>query len=77
MVIGIKLLIFSAGKRHIDSLSPENSRALATKMHGLEKLKGMSYHPLTKSINYFNSTKNVLYKVAMHVQHVKENNVSL
>lgn len=66
------MLVFSAGKGDADSLSPENSRALATKMHGLEKSKGMSYHPLTKSVNYPNSTKNMQYKVAMHVQDVKE-----
>lgn len=75
MLIGIKLLAFSAGKGV--KLSAEKSRALATKMHGLEKSKGRSYHPLTKSIKYLNSTKNVQCKVAMHVQHVKENNVSL
>lgn len=37
----------------------------------------MSCHPLIKSVNYPNSTKNVQSKVAMHVQYVKENNVSL
>lgn len=63
MVIGVKVLAFSAGKGDADSLSVENSRALATKMHGLEK---------SKSVNYPNSTKNMQYKVAMHVQDVKE-----
>lgn len=76
MVIGIKLF-FSAGKCGIDSLSLENNRTLATKMYGLEKSKGMSYYSCIKSVNYLNSTKNVLYKVAVHVQHVKKNNVSL
>lgn len=63
-------MFFSAGKGDIESLSAENSRAFATKMHGLEKSKEMSY--LTKSVNYLNSTKNVQYKVAMHVQCERE-----
>lgn len=45
-------------------------------LNGLEKSRGMSCHP-PKSVNYLNFTKNVHYKVAIHVQHVKENNVRL
>lgn len=40
-------------------------------MHGLEESKDVSCYPVIKSTN------NMQYKVGMHMQHVKENNVSL
>lgn len=80
MVIGIKLLAFQQLKEiRIDNLLivPLKIVEHLQLLHVLEKSKGMSCHPLIKSVNYLNSTKNNQYKVAMHVRHVKENNVSL